>query len=232
MVSVRIFTDFDGPIADLADRYYHVYRLCIAQTPRGDRQIKVFTKDDYWQLKRAKVSELEIAERSGFSSSQAELFKKLRDKLAHRAEYIQQFDGIIPGAIDGLEKVLAAGIELYTMTLRRETELDLTCQQYNLDRFFPIERRYCLLDGNIRTDDINLKTELMAAAINELPPCDVSWMIGDTETDILAAKSHNIPSIAVLSGIRDFDRLHPHQPDEILPTLADAIDFILLNIKP
>jgi phosphoglycolate phosphatase-like HAD superfamily hydrolase len=230
MVSVRIFMDFDGPIADLSDRYYHVYRLCVAQTPRGERKIKIFTKTEYWDLKRARICELEIAVQSGFSDAQAEIFKQVRDRLAHRTEYIEQFDRIVPGAISGLDRIQAADIDLYTMTLRRQRELEITCKQHQLDRYFPPERRYCLLDGNTRQDDIQLKTELMAQAMSELSPCDRVWMIGDTETDILAAKAHGIKSIAVLSGIRDRDRLIAHQPDLIVDSLEVAVDRLVCDL--
>jgi phosphoglycolate phosphatase-like HAD superfamily hydrolase len=229
---MRIFTDFDGPIADLSDRYYHVYRLCLAQTtPVEDRQIRILTKAEYWNLKRAKVSEIDVAIKSGLSPAQAQLFKQIRDRFAHHWDYIEQFDRIVPGAIDALVQIQRLDIELYTMTLRRETELDITCRQFQLDRFFPLSHRYCIQDGDLRTADIELKTELMARAITELKSCSQSWMIGDTETDILAARAHGIKSIAVLSGIRDRDRLLKYQPDFIVPNLTAAVELIRVNLS-
>ena len=43
---MRIITDFDGPIMDLSDRYYHVYQLCLAQV-KLKRQPKNAVKDEF-----------------------------------------------------------------------------------------------------------------------------------------------------------------------------------------
>jgi phosphoglycolate phosphatase-like HAD superfamily hydrolase len=71
------------------------------------------------------------------------------------------------------------------------------------------------------------KPLLMARALAELPPAADTWMIGDTEADITAAKKHNIKIIGVESGIRDRHQLESYQPDLILPDLKTAVDFIL-----
>jgi phosphoglycolate phosphatase-like HAD superfamily hydrolase len=51
-------------------------------------------------------------------------------------------------------------------------------------------------------------------------------MVGDTEADIRAAQSHNIPAIAVLSGIRDRQTLETYQPDFIVQNLLEAVQLI------
>ena len=56
-------------------------------------------------------------------------------------------------------------------------------------------------------------------------------MIGDTETDIIAAQTHGIRVIGVLSGIRDLDRLEQYQPDKIVDNLVDAVNFIFDRIQ-
>jgi phosphoglycolate phosphatase-like HAD superfamily hydrolase len=52
-------------------------------------------------------------------------------------------------------------------------------------------------------------------------------MIGDTEADIAAAKSQNIPFIGVLSGIRDQATLKKYQPEAIVADLQAAVALIL-----
>jgi phosphoglycolate phosphatase-like HAD superfamily hydrolase len=66
----------------------------------------------------------------------------------------------------------------------------------------------------------------MAQALSELKPEPNTWMIGDTETDLIAAQTHGIRVIGVLSGIRDHDRLVQYQPDRIVADLAAAVDYI------
>ncbi len=52
-------------------------------------------------------------------------------------------------------------------------------------------------------------------------------MIGDTEADIYAAQSYNIPAIAVLSGIRNQHQLEKHQANYIFADLATSINVLL-----
>jgi phosphoglycolate phosphatase-like HAD superfamily hydrolase len=52
-------------------------------------------------------------------------------------------------------------------------------------------------------------------------------MIGDTEADIIAAHSHHVPAIAVLSGIRNQAQLEKHEPKQIVANLVSAIDEII-----
>jgi phosphoglycolate phosphatase-like HAD superfamily hydrolase len=222
---MRIITDFDGPIMDLSDRYYHVYQLCLAQIREPDQSIKILTKAEFWAYKRAKVSEQQVGIESGLTTAQAEIFKQIRDRNAHQLAYLS-LDRVIPGAIAALEQIQASEAELIVMTLRRTCELNVAFEQYSLDRFFPIDHRYCLADDYQKQGDIKDKTQLMAQALAELKPEPNTWMIGDTETDIIAAQTHGIKVIGVLSGIRDRDRLEQYQPDQIVDTLADAVDFI------
>jgi phosphoglycolate phosphatase-like HAD superfamily hydrolase len=222
---MRIFTDFDGPIMDLSDRYYHVYQICLAQAQQPDQAIKILTKNEFWAYKRAKVSEQQVGIASGLTADQAELFKQIRDRTAHQLQYLS-LDRVISSAISALEQIQASGSELIVMTLRRTCELESAFNQYDLAKFFPPNQRYCLADNYQKQGDIKDKTQLMAQALSELKPEPNTWMIGDTETDIIAAQTHGIRVISVLSGIRDRDQLEQYQPDQIVADLAAAVGCI------
>jgi phosphoglycolate phosphatase-like HAD superfamily hydrolase len=222
---MRIITDFDGPIMDLADRYYHVYQLCLAQVREPNQSIRILTKAEFWTYKRAKISEQQVGIESGLTAAQAEIFKQIRDRTAHQLQHLS-LDRVIPGAISALEQIQASGVELIVMTLRRTCELNVAFEQYNLDRFFPIDLRYCLGDDYQKQGDIKDKTQLMEQALINLKPDPNTWMIGDTETDIIAAQTHGIRVVGVLSGIRDLDRLEQYQPDRIVADLAAAVDHV------
>lgn len=222
---MRIITDFDGPIMDLSDRYYHVYQLCLDRVKLPNQSIRVLTKTEFWTYKRARISEQQVGIESGLTPAQSEIFKQIRDRSAHQLQYLS-LDRVVPGAITALEKIQAEGIELIVMTLRRNSELNAAFERYHLDRFFAPEHRYCLADDYQKQGDILDKTQLMAQALAELAPEPNTWMIGDTETDIIAAQTHGITVIGVLSGIRDLDRLLQYQPDYILPDLAGAVKSI------
>ena len=222
---MRIITDFDGPIMDLSDRYYHVYQICLDKVKQPHQSITLLSKATFWAYKQAQVPEQQVGIESGLNATQAEAFKQLRDLHAHQLQYLS-FDRVVPGSIAALEQIQAAEIELLVMTLRRTCELEPAFKQYVLARFFPPSHRYCLADDYRKNGDIAAKTQLMAQALTELEPEPNTWMIGDTEADIIAAKTYNIRVIGVLSGIRDRDRLERYQPDKIVDNLAEAVSFI------
>ncbi len=236
---MRIITDFDGPIMDLTDRYYHVYQLCLAAFQDPNRslaeppatRIKSLSRTEFWQRKRARVPEQQIGIDSGLTPTQAEAFKQMRDLHAHQLQYLY-LDRIVPGAIAALERMQATGIELLVMTLRRTSQLNVALERHDLARFFPPHCRYCRADDYLRQGDIEDKTKLMAQALADLGAQPATWMVGDTEADIIAAQTYDIPVIAVLSGIRDREHLMPYQPNKIVPDLAVAVEAILDKQAP
>lgn len=227
---MRIITDFDGPIMDLSDRYYHVYQVCLDKVKQPNQSITILPKSKFWADKQAQVSEQQVGIESGLTATQAEVFKKLRDRHAHQLQYLS-LDRVVPGSIAALEKIQASGSDLLIMTLRRTCELIPAFDRYNLAQFFPPHHRYCLPDDYVKHGDVQAKTRLMATALTELKPDPNTWMIGDTEADIIAAQTYNIRVIGVLSGIRDRDRLAQYQPDKIVNNLAEAVEFIFDRVK-
>lgn len=224
----RLITDFDGPIVDVSERYYQVYQYCLTTIARPGQTITPLTKPEFWSLKRSRIPETQIGINSGLDDSQAQDFAQLRRITVHTMPYFQH-DLIISCARAALQKLQSTGVELVVMTMRRTRELDFALSNYGLDRFFRPEQRYCLANDYIKTQDIEDKTLLMRKAIQELPP-DQTWMLGDTEADIIAAQSQNLPAIAVLSGIRDQTQLSAYSPNYILDDIAAATDLILEQI--
>jgi phosphoglycolate phosphatase-like HAD superfamily hydrolase len=223
---LRVITDFDGPIVDVSERYYRVYQFCLEKTSRQDRSVRQLSKDAFWQLKRARVPEREIGMISGLDPAQAQEFATMRRQTVHTLPYFH-YDELIPGAVDALEKVQRAGVDLVVMTMRREIELDYALERFDLGRFFPPNRRYRLSNDYVKTQDIDEKPLLMQQALKELPLAEDTWMVGDTEADIVAAKTNGVRAIAVLSGIRDRVELEAYLPDWIVNDLSAAVDLIL-----
>lgn len=211
---------------DVSERYYRVYQFCLDHVRYPDQPVTRLSKAEFWQLKRSQVPEREIGKQSGLDDQQSKEFARLRRLTVHTLPYLV-YDAPVPGAVAALERLQQSQIELVTMTMRRTRELDAALTQYNLGRFFLHEHRYCLSDDHAKTNDVDDKTWLMGRALAELPPACQTWMIGDTEADILSAKAHGVPIVAVLSGIRSRDRLLLHQPDYIAANLSEAVDLVL-----
>jgi phosphoglycolate phosphatase-like HAD superfamily hydrolase len=223
----RIFTDFDGPVMDVSERYYQVYLHCLEKICRPQQVIKTLSKSEFWELKRSQVPEKDIARISGFEDEkQSVAFAHLRRATVHTNPYFE-YDVLLESATKALEKAQSAGLDIAVMTMRRRRELEPVLDRCNLKRFFPSDRIFCLDDDYVKTVDIQDKPKLMQRAQSTLPPVQKQWMIGDTEADIIAAQSHNIPVFAVLSGIRNQAQLEKYQPNQILPNLMASITAIL-----
>ncbi|MEH2024452.1 HAD family hydrolase [Nostoc sp.] len=223
---LRLITDFDGPIIDVSERYYRVYQFCLEKTRRPSQVVQELPKAEFWQLKRSRVPEKQIALNSGLDETQAQEFAQLRRQTVHTEHYFN-YDTLAPGAVDALLKIQQAGIDLAVMTMRRVRELDYAFKKYDLGRFFPENRCYCLSNDYVKTRDIEDKPLLMARALKELPPAADTWMVGDTEADITAAKNYGIKVMAVESGIRDRTQLELYQPDLIVKDFSTAVDLVL-----
>ncbi|MDJ0707001.1 MAG: HAD family hydrolase [Leptolyngbyaceae cyanobacterium MO_188.B28] len=222
---LRIITDFDGPIMDVSERYYRVYQFCLAEARDTNQPVNQLTKEEFWRLKRAQVPERQIGILSGLYEDQARQFAQLRRQTVHTLPYLVH-DKPVPGAIAALTRIQQSGVHLVVMTMRRVKELDAALEQYELGRFFPPDCRYCLSNHYVKTQDIEDKPLLMKQALEELSPAAQTWMVGDTEADIAAAKQHGVPAIAVLSGIRNKTQLSAHEPDQIVRDLGEAVDRI------
>lgn len=223
---LRLITDFDGPIIDVSERYYRVYQFCLDKTRRPNQVVRELPKGEFWQLKRSRIPEKQIALSSGLDETQAQEFAQLRRETVHTEHYFN-YDTLAPGAVDALLKIQQAGIDLAVMTMRRVRELDYAFNKYDLGRFFPEDRRYCLSNDYIKTRDIEDKPLLMARALKELPSAADTWMVGDTEADITAAKNHGIKVMAVELGIRDRTQLELYHPNLIVKDFSAAVDLIL-----
>jgi phosphoglycolate phosphatase-like HAD superfamily hydrolase len=223
----RIFTDFDGPIMDVSERYYQVYLYCLTKICQPEQTVNTLSKTDFWELKRSQISETEIAVLSGIKDQKQTIaFAHLRRATVHTAPYFK-YDRLLQNAIPALEKAQQSGVDLAVMTMRRRRELEPVLDQYNLRRFFPSDRLFCLDDDYVKTADVADKSKLMQRAQANLPSVDRQWMIGDTEADIIAAQTYDIPAIAVLSGIRNQTQLEKYKPQQIFADLITSITAII-----
>jgi phosphoglycolate phosphatase len=64
----------------------------------------------------------------------------------------------------------------------------------------------------------------LAEVRRRLGPEAVSYVIGDTPSDISAAKEVGVPVIAVATGIYPFSELQALRPDACLPSCTDLLD--------
>ncbi len=84
---LRLITDFDGPITDVSERYYQVYKYCLETSKHPGQSVKPLEKAEFWQLKRSRVLETQIGIISGLDETQAKTFAQLRRQTVHTPDY-------------------------------------------------------------------------------------------------------------------------------------------------
>jgi phosphoglycolate phosphatase len=233
-----IFCDFDGPIVDVSDRYYSTYHLALTDTAKFYRefsphplthsscqlQLAILTKAQFWQMKQNRVPDREIACQSGLAAAQIDFFLQRVVEIVNGADLLQQ-DKIQPGVTWALGLLKSQGCRLILVTLRDRHEAIEMLEQHQLRQLFTS------IYGTDNNRDAyqnyaEVKTKLLQQAMHEhqVTSGDAaqSWMIGDTEADILAGRAMGISTIAVTCGIRSEQQLRQFQPTLIKPDLLCA----------
>jgi phosphoglycolate phosphatase-like HAD superfamily hydrolase len=184
----------------------------------------VLTKEQFWQMKQNRVPDREIAKRSGLSEEKIDLFLARVVKIVNRADLLDR-DTLQPGVSWALNLLRTQGVKLILVTLRNRLEATKILEQHGLRKLFT---------GIYGTDDsqaayqnyTEIKTYLLDRAMKDCLPTTAfphhSWMIGDTEADILAGKAMGIPTIGLTCGIRSYRQLSQLQPTSIEPDLLSA----------
>lgn len=180
---MKIVLDLDGTLLDpkmkqmlLLKDILKSYNICI--------QI-----DDFWQLKRAGMSTLDILK--SIVSDQRVINKTLKIWLYNiEKNYYSLYDNLFPDALNFLNYLKVKKHKLYLLTARNnKTILDQTLARTGIKIFF--DEIYCV-DTKYA---INNKS-LILKGIN------ADLFIGDSEVDLFSAKEADIEFIAVSTGQR------------------------------
>lgn len=206
--------DLDGPILDVSERYYCLYRDIL--TELGSKPL---TKKQYWQYKRQRISEKRILACSQSEEHVKEYFQR-RESNIESIKYLKKdvLYGSLPHVLHGLNKI---GVCVILATFRKSRLL----LDWEL-RFWDLERHFQHV-VNIATPSAS-RARAKADAVRNLLQGDShsNWFIGDTETDVGAGKILGINTAAVTFGIRESALLRAQEPDVILDSVEDFNDWI------
>jgi len=230
---ITLFCDFDGPIVDVCDRYYATYEVALAQTKKfyqnhGQRiLLQYLSKEQFWHMKQERVSDIEIAMRSGLQQEQIEYFINYVRSIVNLPELLD-LDQIQSGVNWALALLHSVGIRLVLVTLRENQQVKHILNNYGLKRLFA---------GIYGSEDIDVayinnsqvKTELLKQAYAQHRG-NINYMVGDTEADLIAAQKIGIQSIALTCGIRNAKYLKQYHPDYICNDLL-SFSHCLLGIN-
>ena len=235
---ITVFCDFDGPIVDVSDRYYSTYHLALTDTAEfysgrstnlfDQIQLNILTKAAFWQMKQDRIADREIALQSGLEGEEIDFFLQRVTEIVNSADLLDR-DKIQPGVTWALGLLRAQGCKLVLVTLRDRDEAIRILEQHGLRQLF---------SGIYGTDNSQaayqnysqLKTKLLAQAMREHQVTQEnsdSWMIGDTEADLLAGIAMEIATIALTCGIRSKRQLSQFKPTLIKDDLLCAAHYLV-----
>jgi len=232
-----LFCDFDGPIADVSERYYRTYQLALAatqadSTARGRRlPIRQLTKGQFWHMKQNRVPDTTIADWSGLTA------QATNDFLAHVATLVNQttllhLDQVQPGSRSALISLHDRGVRIVIVTLRQASQVFEFLRTHDLAT--TISQIYGAQDTSTAYPN---RTEHKVAQLSEaiadqqrlgFSTVD-SWMIGDTEADIVAGKTMSLPTVGVTCGIRSAAYLRGFRPTRLYRDLQTATDSLMVQ---
>lgn len=231
---LTVFCDFDGPIIDVSDRYYNTYQLALADVQAAYQAqgislpLHCLSKAHFWQMKQDRVPDLEIALRSGLRQEQMDYFLKRVSHLVNQPALLHQ-DQLQPGVRWALALLHSQGARLVLVTLRSQEQATEILHRYGLLPLFTAihgTHDEAIAYGNAA----ELKVQLLAQVLREYPQWAMpksSWMIGDTEADVLAGQASGIPTIALTCGIRSQTYLEKFLPTRIHSDLLSAAHYIV-----
>lgn len=224
-----IFCDFDGPIVDVSDRYYATYKMGLEETKEFYQTegislyIHILTKEQFWYMKQERIADTEIAMRSGLRGDQIEYFLGRVTEIVNEP-FLLVKDHIQPGINWALGLLHSQGVKLVLVTLREQKQVKQILINYGLSRLFSdIYGSDNLTDAY--ENSALAKTALLKEAIAKYQD-DNSWMIGDTEADIIAGEKMGINTIALTCGIRSKSYLKRFRPTEIKADLLSATHYL------
>jgi phosphoglycolate phosphatase len=236
-LTTTIFCDFDGPLVDVSDRYYSTYRLALANVCKyynSDNLIvslKPLAQEEFWQMKRNRLPDVEIAGRSGLPPAAIDPFLAQVNHIVNHDDLLH-LDKVQPGAGWALNLLSTQGAQLILVTLRAQEQAEEILKEAKLLHLFSGIFGTHENEEVAYINSIELKTQLLrnAATIHWPPSVRNShraYMIGDTEADIWAGRNLGIDTIGLTCGIRSREYLQQQSPTVILEDLVSASNYLM-----
>lgn len=200
---MRVYFDFDGPVVRNRRKFGAVHAAAVER-----QQQQPMPASLYWRLKRYRVPEAEIC---------ALVSRRLDPKpyLAFRANWIEHprfvaLDRLVPGFVETASALRAAGHSVRLATLRKRADvLEEQLAMLGVRDLFDAVLCEQDNDGLWRT-----KAQMIGADAGFL--AGDSMLVGDTEGDVLAARSLGMAVVAVSDGIRAAAMLRLFSPDLLI----------------
>lgn len=217
---MNVFFDLDGTLVDVSARHHATYAAAVEAL--GGTPLPL---GEYWALKREATPHAAILERSGLRAGDEPEFLRRFIGSIERAEGFGLVE-VITGAREALAALRDAGHALFLVSLRRDADnLRAELRELGLDACFTE-----IGSGHEEGQGADVTRAGIVAALVARHPAARTLMVGDTESDVMAARTLGVPVVAVLSGIRSRRLLEEQAPDYVLddvtglPSLVESLD--------
>jgi phosphoglycolate phosphatase len=226
-----VFCDFDGPIVDVSERYYQTYRTGLLAIEQQQRQmhevtftIQPLSKAKFWHMKQNRVADIEIAISSGLPVGLFKPFMQQVERIVNHPSLLR-LDCLQPTALSALNYFNQRNLRLVLVTLRHPRQVEEFVQAQGFAHL--IDEVYGALDLNAaHANRTEQKRELLTRAIAQQKSqghlTQDSWMVGDTEADVLAGKAMGLSTAALYCGVRSEAYLQALAPSKIYACLMSA----------
>jgi phosphoglycolate phosphatase-like HAD superfamily hydrolase len=202
----RIYFDLDGPLLDVSRRYYRTHQDVCGLLGIGS----ALSLAGFWEMKRSRTPVREI-----LSCPEPSVETAYRERWLSMVEsdellLLDEVFPFVPGVLSDLGK----SCELWLVSLRRRKDAGRRqVDRVDLAKHFST----ILFVGEDGVSPAEAKSRAIVAAGSRAE----ALFVGDTEVDIGAAKLLGIPSVGVLSGIRNRRVLAECEPDWIVDDIRD-----------
>ncbi|MEL6779911.1 MAG: HAD family hydrolase [Cyanobacteria bacterium J06597_16] len=231
MAKPVLFCDFDGPIVDVSERYYQTYRkglLAIAQihhkTGGQALELDPLSKTQFWNMKQNRVADLEIAMRSGLPEALFAPFMQQVTRMVNHPSLLR-WDSLQPSAENALRHLQQCNVRLVLVTLRHPRQVQDFLQAKGLEHL--VDDVFGVADVTAAyVNRVQQKCELLSEAIAQQKSqghfTQDSWMVGDTEADVLAGQAMGLSTAALSCGVRSSEYLKKLSPSKAYHCLLPA----------
>lgn len=194
--------DFDGTIIDVSRRDYAVYSNLITDLGAHALPYRI-----YWPMRRARTNIYSILAQSGITDKElADSFLAQRSLMIEDEKYLN-LDSLIPGVVENIS------------FCKTKKHFYLVTTRFNKANLY---KQLKILHISDLFKEIIVSDKDKSGYYSRID--NLRLIVGDTENDINAANLIGVPSIAVLSGIRNAGVLEKYNPNRIIDSVA-YIDF-------
>jgi phosphoglycolate phosphatase len=222
-------------LVDVSKRYYKTYQLALAETQaylqrQGHSvQLTPLSAAQFWQMKRERFPDADIAFCSGLRHDQIELFLANVEDIVNQPLLLRE-DRLQPDVSHSLAHLQQYDIPLSVVTLRWQEQAQQLLQQFHIDHYF---KQICgAADGSgAYSNFIEGKQAILSGLVRPMS-ADArrnTWIIGDTEADILAGQALGLSTVALSCGIRSQAYLQRLAPTTVQPNLKMAVHYLLTH---